>query len=79
MQRAPSSFQLPSRLFSVDFVCLYVCVWWCMVVEEPVLHKGKQSDWGMYTGLLSFKEWYLVNGRERRGHIDIEGRARGEY
>lgn len=49
------------------------------MVEEPVLHKGKQSDWGMHTGLLSFKEWYLVNGRERRGHIDIEGRARGEY
>ena len=49
------------------------------MVEEPVLHKGKQSDWGRYTGLFSFKEWYLVNGRERRGDSDTEWKAGGEY
>ena len=25
------------------------------MVEGPVLHEGKQSDWGMFTGLFEFQ------------------------
>lgn len=35
------------------------------MVEEPVLHEGKQSDWGVFMEPFEFQGVYLVNGRER--------------